>query len=141
VIVEFNVEGCVVGSAVKKILVVDDEKELANVTKRILELNGYEVQAAYGGHEGARIASEFNPDIIVSDVRMPEGSGMDLLKTVRLAKPKAPPHVVMITGYTDIAEAEFLTEGAAMVLLKPVRANRLVEIVSNLIQSTDTPST
>ncbi len=122
----------------KKILLIDDEKDLVDVTKRILELHGYEVMAAYGGNEGAQLATTFNPDVIVSDVRMPEGSGMDLVKAVRGTKPQAPPHILMMTGYTDIAEKDFLAAGAAKVLLKPVRANQLMDAISNVLQERKT---
>jgi len=59
----------------KKILLVDDDPDLVNAVRMILEAKNFEVAAAYGGVEGLQRARTENPDLIVLDVMMPDKDG------------------------------------------------------------------
>ena len=71
----------------KKILLVDDDPDLVNAVRMILESKNYEVAAAYGGNEGLEKARSEKPDLIVLDVMMPDKDGYAVCKEL-----KADPH-------------------------------------------------
>ena len=65
------------------ILVVDDEKELADVLCEYLKVEGFETETAYDGEEGAVLFDSFNPDLCVLDIMLPKKNGIELLKEIR----------------------------------------------------------
>mgnify|MGYP001313227122 CR=1 FL=1 len=62
----------------KKILVVDDEKDIVDIVKEILKHEGYEVETAFDGEEGLKKVSEVRPDLIVADVMMPRMDAIEM---------------------------------------------------------------
>lgn len=67
----------------KKILVIDDEKNIRETIQELLELKGYEVITARDGHEGFVMASRKTPDLIICDVMMPNLDGFETIKLMR----------------------------------------------------------
>jgi len=67
----------------EKILVVDDEPEMASLLRHTLTREGYEVEAALDAREGLRRAHEFRPDVILLDIMMPDMNGWDMLRRLR----------------------------------------------------------
>ena len=67
----------------KKILVVDDEKDICGIVKRILENEGYEVFEAYNGQEALGKVFEISPDMMVIDVQMPGKNGFQVCEEIR----------------------------------------------------------
>ncbi len=67
----------------EKILIVDDDPDLVESVRIILESKGYEVEAAYDGVEGLQKVKEFNPDLIVLDVMMPKKNGYEVCKELK----------------------------------------------------------
>lgn len=85
-----------------KILVVDDVDTIARVYARFLERQGYEVRIAFNGEEALEEFERFNPDLVISDIRMPKMSGFELANEIR--KMNADQKIVLMTGYADEAE-------------------------------------
>jgi len=85
-----------------KILVVDDVDTIARVYARFLERQGYEVRIAFNGEEALEEFERFNPDLVISDIRMPKMSGFELANEIR--KKNADQKIVLMTGYADEAE-------------------------------------
>ena len=85
-----------------KILVVDDVDTIARVYARFLERQGYEVQIAFNGEEALTVWEKFQPDLIISDIRMPKMSGFELANKIRKKKPDQ--KIVLMTGYADEAD-------------------------------------
>ncbi len=115
-----------------KVLVVDDERELADTVARLLTRKGCEVRVAYGGDQAFLDVKEFQPHLVLSDVKMPLGSGPALLDAVQKISDAPKPIVVLMTGYTDISEADLLSRGAARVFFKPLRSAELFGLLDEL---------
>src|SRR5919198_4577642 len=85
---------------VPKILVVDDEPEVAKALRRILTRRGFEVEVAASGEEGLARLERFAPDIVISDYRMPGMKGPEFLDQVRRRASSAVRF--LISGQTDV---------------------------------------
>lgn len=85
-----------------KILIVDDVDTIARVYKRFLERQGYEVRIAFNGEEALTEWEKFQPDLVISDIRMPKMSGFELASEIRKRSPEQ--KIILMTGYADEAE-------------------------------------
>ncbi|MFP4458907.1 MAG: response regulator [Candidatus Zixiibacteriota bacterium] len=83
-----------------RILLVDDEEKIINMLSRHFRFKGYEVYIAKNGREALEQLEQIKIDIIISDIKMPILSGIDLLRSVRRHYPMI--HVIMITGYVTL---------------------------------------
>lgn len=79
-----------------RILVVDDEKRLAETLATILRMHNYEVRVANNGVEGYTMAASFAPDLIISDVAMPNRNGVDMAIEIRRDMPDI--QILLISG-------------------------------------------
>ena len=117
----------------KKVLLVDDETDLREVLCYFITEGGFEVQQAESGNEAIDILKKENEiDLIVSDVRMPNGSGMDLLKYLDSEHPKKIPTIIL-TGYSDYSEGEMTDLGAYRVLNKPMKWKTLISVIQEAL--------
>ena len=116
-----------------KILIVEDNVMLAGQQKKWLEKSGYEVQATID-EPGARkrIKSEhFN--LILADVRLPEGNGISLLEWLRKEKIDIP--FIVMTGYASVPDAvKAIKLGAKDYLAKPVQMEELLELIKDILR-------
>ena len=67
----------------KKVLVVDDEKPIADILQFNLKKEGYEVFCAYDGNEALKLVEELQPDLILLDIMLPQRDGMEVCREVR----------------------------------------------------------
>ena len=93
-----------------RILVVDDEEQIRQISERILSHGGYEVRTACHGFEALALMRKALPDLIISDLNMPGMSGFELLSIVRRRFPQLP--VIAITGEYSTSETEALLADA-----------------------------
>lgn len=70
-----------------KILVVDDNQDLASLLQWMLESEGYEVRAAKDGEDGFSTYLLFSPDLVLTDIQMPEKNGLELIREIRCHNP------------------------------------------------------
>jgi two-component system nitrogen regulation response regulator NtrX len=113
-----------------KVLVVDDEKNILESVKMVLNYEKYNVQVAKDGIEGIDIFKKFLPDIVLLDVKMPGLDGLKVLKSFKSVNPVA--EVIMISGHSGIEEAvEASRLGAFDFLEKPISRDKLVLTVRN----------
>jgi DNA-binding response OmpR family regulator len=118
----------------KTILVVDDDVELADGLRMVLERQGYRVIQARDGHQGKRQIYEQHPDLVILDMMMPRMGGYPLLEHFK-DKPDAPP-IIMITGNEGSrhkAYAEFL--GVVDYLRKPFAMEKLLDAVERGLEA------
>lgn len=101
----------------KTILVVDDEPELRNIIALDLEGRGYRTLRASNGRDAFEAVGSRGVDLIISDVRMPGGDGLELLDRVKTCDPMLP--VFLVTAFTDLTPEDAYERGADVILLKP----------------------
>jgi len=105
--------------AVRRILIVDDEAGIRDALTFGLESdNGYEIFGAEGGDEALRIIEATDIDVVVSDIRMPQGNGLALLRGIRIRN-RIKPLVIMMSGYADVTLQDLISMGAETLLEKP----------------------
>ena len=102
----------------KMILVIDDDMQIRELLKTFLENNGCDVKTASTGEKGLAKIRKRNFDLILLDIILPDGDGVEVLTNIKKILPNAP--VLMITGGNDIEIAEScLSKGAADYITKP----------------------
>ena len=120
-------------SAPPTVLVVDDEKGIVDMLTIALEKDGYRVVGATSCVEGLRQLAEARPDLVLTDLRMGDGSGFDVLKAARETSPETP--VIMITAYTTTRTAiEALKLGAYDYISKPFDLEELKHVAGMALE-------
>lgn len=118
---------------VPSILVVDDDRELADNLTEYLNQLGYQATAAYGGPEALRTFAPGRFNLVVTDLRMPEVDGLQVLDKVKSEDPKAV--VLVLTGYGTVESAvEAMKLGAYDFVPKPIRLEELRLIVDRALE-------
>lgn len=116
-----------------RILLVDDDESLRRVTQFQLEQAGYEVATAAGGAEALQALQRSPQDIVVTDLRMPGLSGLELLRKIRADYPEI--SVVIVTAFGTIETAvEAMKAGAYDYVTKPVNPAELVLIIERALE-------
>lgn len=117
----------------KRILIVDDEENIGRSLRLILEREGYAVSICHTAGEARAWGTR--ADAFLVDVRLPDGSGMDLIRHIRAAEPAA--SVIMISGHGTIADAvEATRAGAFDFLEKPLSRERVLVSLRNALERT-----
>ena len=117
----------------KRILVVDDEENLRRVTQLKLQQAGYEAMTASDGVQALELLARHPQDLVLTDLKMPGMSGIDLLRKVK--EEYAEVIVVMVTAYGTIESAvEAMRLGAYDYIIKPVNSDALNLIVSRALE-------
>ena len=116
-----------------RVLLVEDEKDLAGIIKQGLEEHGYSVDMAHDGEEGLYMAENYPVDIIILDIMLPIMSGLDILKTIRKNEIKAP--VIMLTAKDTLKDKiGGLDRGADDYLTKPFDFDELLARIRALLR-------
>jgi CheY-like chemotaxis protein len=120
----------------KTILIVDDEKDLCEILAAFFERKGFFALTAGNGIEALKIVKVNKIDIIVSDIRMPKGNGVELLVEVRKLNSSLPV-ILFITGFTDITVEDAFDKGAEAVFAKPFQFKDLFKAASKAISENE----
>jgi len=116
-----------------RILIVEDEKSLADIVKKGLEEEGYTVDVAYNGEDGLYMAENEPSDIIIMDIMLPVVDGMTILKKIRKAGIKTP--VLMLTAKDTVMDkVSGLDSGADDYLTKPFSFEELLARIRALLR-------
>jgi two-component system NtrC family response regulator len=119
--------------AERLILLVDDEEPQRRVLAGFLKKRGYDVEAVGDADEALRVVSSRTVDLVLTDLRMPGRSGVELLEAVRGINPEIP--VVVMTAYGTVASAvDAMKRGAADYLGKPVDLDELEVLVARTLE-------
>lgn len=121
---------------VKKVLLVDDETNFAQLLSAILTTDGYEVTVAHDGQEGLEKLETFQPDAIISDVVMPRMDGFELFKQVKASDKTSSVPFLFITGYQDGPMLERARKiGAFGILQKPIDIEQIERRLDDLVKT------
>ncbi|MBS1805215.1 MAG: response regulator [Acidobacteria bacterium] len=124
----------------RRVLIVDDERSIADTLSLIFKTQHYEAQSAYSAERAIEILAEWRPDLAIVDVILPEMNGIDLAIVIKANYPNC--HVLLFSGHANTA---MLLEEAGRkghqfeVLAKPVHPSVMLERASTLLQSTEEP--
>ena len=119
-----------------QILVVEDEPDMAATYERLLRRAGHRVVRATSRAEGMRLLESMRPRLVISDLRLPDGDGLDIIRAAQ--KLDLPPAVIAITAFSsaDTRKAAF-DAGASAFLAKPFSIAEFSSLVEGLITRRD----
>jgi two-component system KDP operon response regulator KdpE len=121
----------------KNILVVDDEAQITRVLKTTLSSQGYGIRTASDGEEALQLMKDWTPDLIVTDLRMPNMDGLQLCRHIR-TESRIPIIVLSVKGEEKI-KVEALDAGADDYITKPFSVNELLARVRAALRRATTP--
>ncbi|MCP4721489.1 MAG: response regulator, partial [Desulfobacteraceae bacterium] len=102
-----------------KILVIDDDEDIRDIMTITLKDAGYSVVCAPDGHTGIMLTTSEEPQIVITDIKMPGISGLEVLETIKKIKPET--EVIVTTGFADIKKAvKALQYDASDFISKPI---------------------
>jgi len=116
----------------KKIVVVDDEADICFLLKRFLSKNEFIVETAQTGKDGLALIESFEPDLVMTDFRLGDITGTELLNAIKAKRPHVP--VLIITGYSDIKVAvNVMKLGAYDYITKPLFPDEILVTVKKAL--------
>ena len=116
----------------KKILIVDDNPNMSSLLVEMLEVFQYDAMRANNGHEALETIENENISMIITDMRMPKMTGLELLQAVKEKHPKLP--VVLISGYSvDEVDSDIVATKADGFLNKPFMMADIEKLLSDLL--------
>ena len=118
----------------ERILFVDDDESILEMSKQLLELMGYAVSTATSGPEAMKIMGDTEKkfDLVITDMTMPIMNGIQLAQQIKLNNPDLP--VILCSGYTDVVEESKASEmGINAYITKPIGKNQLAETIRRLL--------
>jgi DNA-binding response OmpR family regulator len=116
----------------KKVFIFEDEESLAIMIKEFLDMGGYDARFAIHPREGLMIVDDFLPDIVITDIKMPDVDGYNVFKAMKRKFPSIP--IIVITGEHKL-EKLFNMEGVDAFLKKPFHLEDLGRKIAEIIKS------
>jgi len=111
------------------ILVIDDDSYICNLLVNYLEKNGYQTQYSLTGNKGIKLIEKKKFDLVLSDFRLPDGDGMEILKKIKELKPDLP--VIIMTAYADVRMAvKLIKSGAFDYVTKPIQPEEILNLIN-----------
>ena len=110
------------------LLIVEDDPEMLDLLRKVLEKEGYRVSLAADSHEATASLSKIPFDLVVTDMVMPDNGGLELLQAIRASQPALP--VIIITAFGDWGTySRALELGAAAFISKPLKMAELITAI------------
>jgi DNA-binding response OmpR family regulator len=121
----------------KRILYIEDEKEMLELTRIVLEREGYEMLAAVGGAEGIEAVKREKPDLVLLDLMMPDVDGWEVYRRMKADKEVADIPVIIITARTQSIDKVLGLKVAKVAdyITKPFGPNDLISSVKRVFDS------
>lgn len=119
----------------RKILVVEDEPDTAEMFAEMLRLRGYRVFKSYGSASAMRQLALDKPDVVILDIMMPDISGLEVLHYMRREPALAKIPVIIVSAKSLLSDIKVgMDAGADLYLAKPVAFSELIQAVEGVIQ-------
>jgi CheY-like chemotaxis protein len=119
-------------NSMARILVIEDDEEMRSLLEDFLKGEGYEAESALNGFEGLRKLAQETFDLVLTDVRMPGLTGLEILAAIKKVHPEVPVMVITAFGSEEIHRRS-LERGASGYLEKPIRFPKLKALISQLV--------
>jgi CheY-like chemotaxis protein len=114
-------------------MVVDDNQDVAESCKTLLELSGHRVRTAYTGHDAFELAQNLRPDVILMDIGLPDVNGYDLARQIRATPWGVKADLIAITGWGQEADRDrAFRAGFDHHLTKPISTESLETLLQSL---------
>ena len=118
-----------------KILIVDDEHDLAEMIRYILEFKGHEAKSVLNGYKAIEEIKTTHYDLVLMDIRMPGINGVEAFLKIKEIDPSI--KVIMMTGFSvDTLIKEAIRQGASGCINKPFGPEKLIAAIDTLLNST-----
>jgi CheY-like chemotaxis protein len=115
-----------------KILIVDDERDLVDAYVRLLERTGYRCIAAFDANEAIQMIDAESPDLVITDLSLPDANGIEIVRRVRAKSPVTP--IIVMSGHNTPGLHEAArAAGANLSLLKPVSIAELQRVIGEAL--------
>ncbi len=118
----------------KKIMVVDNEPDIVDLTRTVLEIGGYSVVPAYSGEESLRKLEKEKVDLVLLDIMMPGMSGWDVFNRIKKKNSDIKVAFMSVLEISDKRKQVLLDEGLADYIMKPFDKDTLLERVDNILK-------
>jgi two-component system NtrC family response regulator len=116
-----------------KLLIIDDEDQIRKLLSRLLELEGYEVYQAVDFRSGLKQTELISPEVILCDVRLPDGNGVDIIEKIKKICPET--EIIMLTAHGNIADGvQAIKNGAFDYITKGDDNNKIVPLLSRALE-------
>ena len=118
----------------KRILVVEDDEEMRSLLKDFIEAEGFEIDSVGNGSEAFRILVRELFDLVISDIRMPGLTGLDIIPGIKKLQPEAP--IIVITAFgSEEVHRRAIERGATAYLENPLRFHDLKTMIHEIMSS------
>ena len=116
-----------------KILIIDDEEQLRRLLARIIGLEGYDVAEASDCASGLKKLRQYDPDVVLCDVKLPDGNGVEMVGRIKEAAPAA--EVILLTAYGNIPDGvQAIKNGAFDYITKGDDNNKILPLLSRAVE-------
>lgn len=116
-----------------QVLIVDDSRSMRQMVNFTLTENGYDVTEAENGKDGLDKLGQAQPELIITDIHMPEMDGIEFIKQVRgMGDYKFVPIIVLTTEFEEEKQAEGQQAGATAWIVKPFTPEKLIEVAKKV---------
>ena len=120
-----------------KILIIDDDPTICIMLQGLLNKKGFDSDIAFSANEGLKKYSSFKPNLVISDFRLPDINGLDLLKQIKSLNPHMP--VIIMTSYAEIRTAvNAIKLGAYEYITKPLNPEEILVLINSAIEKSKT---
>ena len=118
----------------KKILVIDDDSYICNLLVNFLNQNGFQSEGTISGLNGIKLIEKQKFDLILSDFRLPDSDGLEILRRTKAKNPSIP--VIIMTAYTDVKMAvRLIKTGAFDYVTKPIQPEEILRLVNRALSA------
>src|SRR5690554_5124875 len=115
------------------LLIIDDDVDICMLLKRFFERKGYQVRIAFKGSEGLEIVKSEKVDLVLTDFRLPDKDGFEMIEAIKAINNKLP--IIVITGYSDVNQAvKSIRLGAYEYVTKPIFPEEIFMLVEDALK-------
>lgn len=119
----------------KKILIIDDDVDICLLLQKFLERKGFKVDVAFTAQDGLGIVKRKNIDLVLTDFRLPDMDGSEVVRSIKALKHQLP--IIVITGYSDVKQAvKVIQLGAFEYVTKPIFPEEIVLLINKALSET-----